>query len=71
MPLEEKTLNHVNDPLIIDLDHIHPDFSIYRKDIDEEQKRYDIIERLFYKKFEALKKFQKKRRTFNNKTPLL
>ena len=58
---EKKMLNHVKNPHIIDLNHICPDFSIYRKDIAEEQKRYGIIEQLFYKKLETLKEFQKRK----------
>lgn len=59
---ELKMLNCVKNFNIVDIDRIIPDFSIYKKDIAENQMRYDLIKQNFYKKIDMIKNIQKKQK---------
>lgn len=59
-PTETKMLNCVRNFHIIDLDQIAPDFSIYQSDTKENQIRYPLIEKLFYRKLEMIRRLQNK-----------
>lgn len=56
---EKNNLKYVKDRNCIDLTKINADFSIYEKDIKEQQMRYPLIKELFNKKLNTLKRFQK------------
>lgn len=56
---EFKMLNCVSNYNIVNLDNINPDFDIYKKDTLENQIRYKLIKKLFYKKIAIIKKMQK------------
>lgn len=57
---ESKMLKCVQNFNSIDLSKINPDFSIYDKDTKENQIRYPLIKKLFYKKLSMLEALQKK-----------
>lgn len=57
--LETKMLKYVKDFKVINVDKIKPDFDIYKYDNQENQPRYELIQRIFYKKLEMIKKLQK------------
>lgn len=58
--LESKMLKCVTNFQKINVDMIKPDFTLYKNDTKENQIRYALIEKLFYKKMEMLKDLQKK-----------
>ena len=58
---ETKMIKNVNNFKVIDINNIHPDFSIYQKDNKENKKRYTLIQKIFNEKLDRIKKLQKKK----------
>lgn len=58
--LESKMLKWVTNFDVIQTDRIQPDFSIYQNDTKENQIRYSLIEKYFYRKLETIKDLQRK-----------
>ncbi len=58
--LENKILKFVTNINALELDKIHPDFSLYEKDTQENQIRYPLIKKRFYEKLEMIRDLQKK-----------
>lgn len=58
--VETRMLKNVKNYHLIHLEEIHPDFSLFKNDVEENQMRYELIEQLFYKKLESLRELQRK-----------
>lgn len=56
---ENRLLQYVRDRLLVDIDKAEMDFSIYEMDVVERQIRIPLLKKLYYRKIENLKSFQK------------
>ena len=59
---ETKMLKWVKDYNVLNINLIKPDFDIYKKDTQENQIRYELIQKKFYEKLETIKGLQRKKR---------
>ena len=56
---ENRLLQYVRDRLLVDIDKAEMDFSIYEMDVVERQIRIPLLKKLYYRKIENLKSFQR------------
>ena len=64
---EIDSLKYVTNRKCLDINLIKPDFSIYTKDIKEQQSRYSVIKKLFEKKLLLLDEFQNGENIWNKR----